>query len=552
MTEKAMSKSAHVDTFAQDSLPPREQWPDVLFDLPELQYPERLNCVSEFLDCWAASREGSRPCLIAPAEIWTYAELAERVNRIANVLTRDLGLVPGNRVLLRAPNSRMMAAATLAVMKAGGIAVATMPLLRAKELSYALGKAKITLALCDHRLSEEMEKAKEASPELQRIVYWGGSAADTLDALMGQPGYESFTACDTAADDVCLIAFTSGTTGEPKGTMHFHRDLLAICDSYGKYVLQADREDRFIGSPPLAFTFGLGGLVLFPMRIGASTILLERAPPDELLAAIARHRATVCFTAPTAYRAMLSKLDEFDVSSLRKCVSAGEALPKPTFDAWHKATSLKILDGIGSTEMLHIFIGSPEASVVPGATGRPVPGYQARVVDAQGREAPPGTIGRLAVRGPTGCRYLADKRQAKYVQNGWNITGDTYVMDADGVFWYQARSDDMIISAGYNIAGPEVEEALLSHPAVAECGAVGVADDERGQIVKAYVVLRPGHTGDGALTKALQDYVKAAIAPYKYPRAVEYVQTLPRTQTGKLQRHELRRAAEAAAQRLAS
>jgi len=542
-----MGTSAHVDTFARDSMPPREQWPDFLFDLPELQYPDRLNCVSEFLDRWAASREGSRPCLIAPAEIWTYAELFERVNRIANALTRDLGLVPGNRVLLRAPNSRMMAAATLAVIKAGGIAVATMPLLRAKELSYALGKAKISLALCDYRLAEEMEKAKEISRELQRIVYWGGSATDTLDALMGQPAYESFTACDTAADDVCLIAFTSGTTGEPKGTMHFHRDLLATCDSYGKYVLQANRDDRFIGSPPLAFTFGLGGLVLFPMRIGAASILLERAPPDELLAAIARHRATVCFTAPTAYRAMLNKLDEFDISSLRKCVSAGEALPKPTFEAWHKATGLKILDGIGSTEMLHIFIGSPEGSICPGATGKPVPGYQARVVDAQGHEVPPGTIGRLAVRGPTGCRYLADKRQAKYVQNGWNVTGDTYVMDADGVFWYQARSDDMIISAGYNIAGPEVEEALLAHPAVAECGVVGVADDERGQIVKAFVVLRPGHTGDSA-----QDHVKATIAPYKYPRAVEYVQTLPRTQTGKLQRHELRRAAEAAAQKLAS
>jgi len=547
-----MSTSAHVDTFARDSLPPREQWPDFLFDLPELQYPERLNCVSELLDRWIARGEGSRPCLIAPAEIWSYAELAERVNRIANVLTRDLGLVPGNRVLLRAPNSRMMVAAYLAVIKAGGIVVATMPLLRAKEISYALGKAKIALALCDHRLAEEMEKAKDVSPELKRVVYWGGDPADSLETLMARPGYDAYTACDTATDDVCLIAFTSGTTGEPKGTMHFHRDLLAICDSYGRHVLQADREDRFIGSPPLAFTFGLGGLVLFPLRIGASTILLDRAPPDELLAAIARHRATVCFTAPTAYRAMLNKLGEFDVSSLRKCVSAGEALPKPTFEAWHKATGLKILDGIGSTEMLHIFIGSPEAAVCPGATGRPVPGYQARVVDDDGREVKPGTIGRLAVRGPTGCRYLADKRQSKYVQGGWNITGDTYVMDADGVFWYQARSDDMIISAGYNIAGPEVEEALLSHPAVAECGVVGVPDEERGQLVKAYVVLRPGHGGDGALTKALQDHVKAAIAPYKYPRAVEYVQALPRTQTGKLQRHELRRSAETAAHKLAS
>jgi 2-aminobenzoate-CoA ligase len=547
-----MSTSAHVDTFARDNLPPREQWPDFLFDLPELHYPDRLNCVGELLDRWIERGEGSRPCLIAPAEVWTYADLAARVNRIANVLTRDLGLVPGNRVLLRAPNSRMMVAATLAVIKAGGIAVATMPLLRAKEIGYALGKAKIGLALCDQRLAEEMEKAKEASPDLRRIVYWGDGSPDSLESLMAKPGYDAFAACDTAADDVCLIAFTSGTTGEPKGTMHFHRDMLATCDSYGRHVLQAGPDDRFIGSPPLAFTFGLGGLVLFPLRIGAASVLLEKAPPDELLAAIARHRATICFTAPTAYRAMLNKLGEFDVSSLRKCVSAGEALPLATFEAWHKATGIGILDGIGSTEMLHIFIGSPEAAIRPGATGKPVPGYQARVIDAAGREVPPGTIGRLAVRGPTGCRYLADARQAKYVENGWNVTGDTYVMDAEGVFWYQARSDDMIISAGYNIAGPEVEQALLTHPAVAECGVVGAPDEDRGQVVKAYVVLRPGFAGDATLTRTLQEHVKASIAPYKYPRAIDYVQTLPRTQTGKLQRHELRRVATSAAHKLAS
>jgi 2-aminobenzoate-CoA ligase len=334
--------------------------------------------------------------------------------------------------------------------------------------------------------------------------------------------------------------------------MHFHRDMLATCDSYGRHVLRAAPDDRFIGSPPLAFTFGLGGLVLFPMRIGAASVLVERAPPDELLAAIASQRASVCFTAPTAYRAMLNRLGEFDISSLRICVSAGETLPKPTFEAWHKATGIKILDGIGATEMLHIFIGSPEPQVRAGATGKPVPGYRAAVLDDEGREVPPGTIGRLAVRGPTGCRYLADPRQRNYVADGWNITGDTYVMDADGYFWYQARSDDMIISAGYNIAGPEVEEALLTHAAVAECGVIGVADDERGQIVKAFVVLRPGHTGDGALTRALQDHVKAAIAPYKYPRGIEYVAALPRTQTGKLQRHALRQAAQSAAQKLAS
>jgi 2-aminobenzoate-CoA ligase len=548
-----MAKSGHVDSFARDNLPDRALWPEFKFDLPELRYPERINCIAEFLDRWVAAGQGGRTCLISPAETLTYAQLAERVNRIANVLTRDLGMQPGNRVLLRAPNNPMMVAAYFAVIKAGGVVVATMPLLRAKELCYPLAKARIALALCDARLAEEMEKAKTQSFELKRIVYWGGGDPDHLEAMMAKPGYERFTACDTATDDVCLIAFTSGTTGEPKGTVHFHRDLLAICDSYARYVLRAGPEDRFTGSPPLAFTFGLGGLVLFPLRIGASTVLLEKAAPDDLLAAIAKHRITVCFTAPTAYRAMLGKLKEHDISSLRKCVSAGETLPKPTFEAWQAATGLKILDGIGATEMLHIFIGSPEDEVRAGSTGKPVPGYEARVLDDAGRPAKPGTVGRLAVRGPTGCRYLADDRQRKYVQNGWNVTGDTYVMDEDGYFWYQARSDDMIISAGYNIAGPEVEAALLTHAAVAECGVVGAPDEERGQIVKAYVVLRAGMTGDAGMTKTLQDHVKAAIAPYKYPRSVEYVAELPKTQTGKLQRFELRRkAAESAARKLAS
>jgi 2-aminobenzoate-CoA ligase len=370
---------------------------------------------------------------------------------------------------------------------------------------------------------------------------------------MKKDGYERFAECDTASDDVCLIAFTSGTTGVPKGTMHFHRDMLAICDTFGKYVLRADRDDRFIGSPPIAFTFGLGGLVLFPLRVGATTILLERASPDDLLPAIANLRATICFTAPTAFRAMLGKLANFDLSSLRKCVSAGETLPAATFEAWAAATGIRIIDGLGSTEMLHIFIGSREEDMRPGATGKPVPGYEARVIDEAGREAPTGTPGRLAVRGPTGCRYLGDKRQSEYVQNGWNVTGDTYIKDADGYFRYQARSDDMIISAGYNIAGPEVETVLLTHPAVAECGVVGQPDDERGQIVKAYVVLNQGFAPDAALTRTLQDYVKAAVAPYKYPRAVDYVPNLPRTETGKLQRFELRRrAAESAASKLAS
>jgi 2-aminobenzoate-CoA ligase len=545
-----MIRSGHVDTFARDNLPPENQWPEFRFTLPELQYPERLNCVTEFVDRWVAGGEGDRTAILSPSETLTYAQLAERINRIANVLTRDLGMVPGNRVLMRSPNSPMGIAVYLAVIKAGGVMVATMPLLRAKELSYVVTKAKIALALCDARLADEMEKTRPLAGELARIVYWGSSE---LEALMAKPGYETFTACDTASDDVCLIAFTSGTTGEPKGTMHFQRDMLASCDSYSRHVLEPQRDDRFIGSAPLAFTFGLGGHVLFPFRIGAATIQLEAAPPDVLLPAIAKYRATVCFTAPTAYRAMLGKLAGHDISSLRKCVSAGETLPKPTFEAWRDATGMKILDGIGATEMMHIFIGSPEREVRAGATGKVVPGYEARVIDAEGNALPPGTAGFLAVRGPTGCRYLADTRQKKYVQNGWNVTGDTYVMDAEGYFWYQARSDDMIISAGYNIAGPEVESALLMHPAVAECGVVGVADEERGQIVKAYVVLCAGHNGDAAMTRTLQDYVKATIAPYKYPRAIDYVTALPKTQTGKLQRFELRRtAAEQASRKLAS
>jgi len=545
--------TAHLDTFARDNLPPRAQWPDFLFELPQLKYPERMNCVVELLDRWAAAGGGNRPCLISPPESWTYTQLAEQVNRIANVLTRALGIVPGHRVLLRGPNSPMMVATYLAVIKAGAVVVATMPLLRAKEIAYPIAKAKIRLALCDHRLAEEMEKARALAGDLERVVYWGSGAADALEALMATPGYESFVPCDTASDDVCLIGFTSGTTGEPKGTMHFHRDMLATCDSYGRHVLCADAQDRFIGSPPLAFTFGLGGLVLFPLRVGAASILIEKASPDDLLAAIAKFGATVAFTAPTAYRAMLAKLAAHDISSLRKCVSAGETLPKRTFDAWLAATGIKILDGIGATEMLHIFIGSPEHEIRPGATGKPVPGYEARVLDAEGKELPPNTIGRLAVRGPTGCRYLADKRQRQYVQDGWNITGDTYLKDADGYFWYQARSDDMIVSSGYNIAGPEVEAALLEHPAVAECGVVAAPDEERGQIVKAYVVLRPGYSGDAAVTKMLQEHVKATIAPYKYPRTIAYVTQLPRTQTGKLQRFELRRmAADDAAHKLAS
>jgi 2-aminobenzoate-CoA ligase len=548
-----MIRSGHVDSFTRDHLPPEPELPEFRFSQPQLRYPERLNCVAELLDRWITAGKGGQPCLVTPTETLAYAALQERVNRIANVLTRDLGMVTGNRVLLRGPNNAMMAAAWLAVIKAGGVAVATMPLLRAKELAYPIAKAKIKLVLCDARFSDELEKAKAQSDGLERVVYWGSDRADDLLRLMSKPGYERFEAADTANDDVCLIAFTSGTTGEPKGTMHFHRDILATCDTYGANVLRPVASDRFIGSAPLAFTFGLGGHLLFPMRVGASSILIERTTPDDLFGAIGTFRATICFTAPTAYRVILPKLASVDISSLKKCISAGETLPKATFEAWHKATGIHIMDGLGSTEMLHIFIGAADDDALAGATGRVVPGYEARVVDDAGRELPPGTVGRLAVRGPTGCRYLADTRQRKYVEGGWNMPGDTYVMDTAGYFYYQARSDDMIISAGYNIAGPEVEAALLTHPAVSECGVVGAPDQDRGMIVKAYVVLRSDRTADAALTKLLQDYVKEQIAPFKYPRAIEYVSELPKTPTGKLQRFELRRrAAASAGQKLAS
>jgi 2-aminobenzoate-CoA ligase len=539
-----MPYTAHVDTFARDSLPPREQWPDLLFRLPELEYPERLNCAAAFLDRWVEEGRGDAPAIFSPAESLTYRALQERVNRLCNVLVRDLGLVPGNRVLLRSANNPMMVAAYLAVLKAGGVVVATMPLLRAREIAYPLRKAKVTLALCDHRLADAMEKAKGLAPDLERVVYWGSGGSDSLESLMARAPFE-FPAVETAADDVCLIAFTSGTTGEPKGTMHFHRDMLAVCDTYGKHVLRAAPDDRFIASPPIAFTYGLGGILLFPFRLGASTILIEKAAPDDLMAAIAQHRASVCFTAPTAYRAMLGKLEAHDLSSLRICVSAGESLPKATFDAWLEATGTKLMDGIGATEMLHIFIGAPQEAIRAGSTGIAVPGYEAKLVDDDGADLPRGATGRLAVRGPTGCRYLADERQTRYVQNGWNVTGDTYRQDEDGYFWYQARSDDMIVSAGYNIAGPEVEAALLTHPDVLECGVVGAPDADRGMIVKAYVVLRPGVTPSAEVAAAVQQHVKAEIAPYKYPRAVEFVTALPKTPTGKLQRFALRELAAA-------
>jgi 2-aminobenzoate-CoA ligase len=534
--------SGHTDTFCRDRLPPSDLWPHMSYDvLPELAaYPRRMNCAAELLDRRVEEGDGDRPVFIFPGGRWTYRELLDRANRIAHVLVEDLGLEPGGRVLLRGRNTPMLAACWFAVLKAGGVAVCTMPLLRARELSFTAEKAAIALALCEDGLTDDCDVAMRARGRVVR--YGGGEAEGSLEALAaGKPG--TFDNVDTAWDDVALIAFTSGTTGQGKGTMHFHRDVLAICDCFPPHVLRANADDVFIGSPPFAFTFGLGGLVLFPMRIGAAAVLLPQATPPHLLKGIAEHRATVCFTAPTAYRAMLPLLADHDASSLRLCVSAGETLPRSTFDAWERATGGRIIDGIGATEMLHIFISASGDDIRPGSTGRPVPGYEARVVDGAGAEAPPGTIGRLAVRGPTGCRYLDDvERQRAYVQNGWNLTGDSYIMDEDGWFWYQARTDDMIISAGNNISGPEVESVLLEHPAVQECGVVGLPDEERGQVVSAFVVVRAGHEAGDGLAKELQDHVKREIAPYKYPRRITFVPALPRTDTGKLQRFRLREA----------
>ena len=534
-----MSETAYTDTFASDNLPPRAQWPELCFDLPELQYPERLNCVAELLDRAVEAGQGGRAAIISPQGRWTYAELLEKVDRIAHVLRNDMGLATGNRVLLRGANNPMMAASLLAVMKAGLIAVPTMPLLRAKELKAVIDKAQVAAALCDAGLREELELARAECPSLASAVYFNDPAPEGLEARMArQP--DSFQAVDTAAEDVCLIAFTSGTTGMPKGTMHFHRDQLAICDCFPRSTLETQADDIFIGTPPLAFTFGLGGMLLFPLRAGAATVLLEKLSPDSLLQAIQEYRATVCFTAPTFYRQMAPLAGRYDLSSLKKTVSAGEALPAATRILWQEATGLAMIDGIGSTEMLHIFISAKGADARPGATGKPIPGYRACVLDDAGNPAPPGVVGRLAVKGPTGCRYLDDPRQSAYVENGWNLTGDAYEMDADGYFWYRARTDDMIISAGYNIAGPEVEGTLLQHPAVAECAVVGAADPERGQVVKAFIVPKPGFDPSDKLAREIQDFVKNAIAPYKYPRQVAFRGSLPRTETGKVQRYKLR------------
>jgi 2-aminobenzoate-CoA ligase len=531
-----LSPSAHTDTFCRDNLPAAGDWPEFRFDLPALAYPDRLNCAAELLEATIDRYGADRPCLLSADDTWSYGDLLRVSSQVARLLTEDLGVVPGNRVLLRGPNNPWLVACWFGVLRAGGVAVATMPLLRAGELTAICGIAQVGLALCDSRFTGELAQADV--PGL-RIVTYGADDPGDLTRLAGQQP-AGLAAVPTAADDVALIAFTSGTTGRPKATMHFHRDVLATADTFSAHVLKPRPDDVFTGTPPLAFTFGLGGAVIFPLRAGAAVLLLEKATPAELADQIAARGVTVCFTAPTAYRAMIASGKAALLRGLRRPVSAGEHLPAATWQAFYDATGVKIIDGIGSTELLHIFISSADGQIRSGATGRVVPGYVAEILGEDGKPAPAGEAGLLAVKGPTGCRYLADDRQRAYVRDGWNITGDTYRKDADGYFWYQARSDDIIISSGYNIAGPEVEEALLSHPDVAECGVVGMPDEARGQIVKAYVVLAAGAAGGAAKVSELQDYVKQRIAPYKYPRAIEFLPVLPRTNTGKLQRFRLR------------
>lgn len=536
LAERTDEYTAHVDLFARTRLPPAELCPEFIFDLPELQYPDRLNCGVALLDDAVAEGHGSRVALYSDSGNWTYAELLARANQIANVLVTDLGIVPGNRVLLRAPNSPMLVACWLAVIKVGAIAVTTMPMLRAKELAVMVERAQVDHALCDARLAEELRLAAETGGRLSRIVTFGGGE---LEGLMSRHPV-IFNNVATARDDVCLLAFTSGTTGIPKATMHFHRDVLAMRDVVGRRLLDLRDDDVCVGSPPLGFTFGLGALLVFPLGCRAAVALVEQPTPENLLSAVERFGVTTLFTAPTAYRNLAAVTANYDLSSLRRCISAGEALPKSTSDAWHSATGIRLIDGIGATELIHIFISAAGEEIRPGSTGKPLPGYQACVLDDHDQPLPRGHAGRLAVKGPTGCRYLDDDRQRSYVRNGWNVTGDIYFVDEDGYFWFQARADDMIVSAGYNIAGPEVEGALLMHPAVKECACVGAPDAERGQIVKAFIVLNDGHVPGAPLVKQLQDFVKRTIAPYKYPRAIEFLQVLPKTPTGKVQRHALR------------
>jgi 2-aminobenzoate-CoA ligase len=535
-----MTYTSHVDQFARERLPPQHLWPEFRFDLPELRYPERINCGVVLLDDAVREGHGDRVALYSDSAAWTYSQLLDRANRIANVLVRDLGIVPGNRVLLRGPNTPTLVACWLAVMKAGAIAVTTMPLLRAPELSVIAERAQIDHALCDWRFGQELEQAARSGGRLKRIVYYGSNSGDgQLERMMNGQAL-TFDNVDTARDDVCLLAFTSGTTGKPKATMHFHRDVLAMREVVAGHLLETAPDDIYVGSPPLGFTFGLGALLVFPLGRRGAAVMVEQPSPENLLSAVQRFRATALFTSPTAYRSLLPLVEKFDISSLKRCVSAGEPLPKATSDAWFAATRLRLIDGIGATELIHIFISAKGDAIRPGTTGKPLPGYQACILDPDGLPLPPGKVGRLAVKGPTGCRYLDDPRQRDYVVQGWNVTGDLYSQDEDGYFRFEARADDMIISAGYNIAGPEVEAALLQHPVVRECAVVGVPDEARGQLVKAFVVLQDGVSGSPELVQTLQDFVKKTIAPYKYPRAIEFRDSLPKTATGKLQRHALR------------
>jgi len=537
-----LGPTGHVDTFTRDHLPPADQWPDLLLDRPEFQYPEYLNVAVELTDRMVDRGFGDQVALIGNGRRRTYKELTDWTNRLAHALAEDFGVKPGNRVLIRSGNNPAMVAVWLAVTKAGAVAVNTMPLLRAGELTAIVDKGEVGLALCDNRIADELVACAKDSRFLKSVVCFDGTSnhdAELDRVALNKP--VRFDAVRTGRDDVALLGFTSGTTGEPKATIHFHRDLLIIADGYAKEVLQLTPRDVFVGSPPLAFTFGLGGLAVFPLRFGATATLLENASPANMIDIIETYKATVSFTSPTAYRAMMAAMDEgADLSSLRMAVSAGETLPAPVFEDWTRKTGKPILDGIGSTELLHIFITNRLGDAAPGATGRPVTGYEARIVDDDMREVPDGTVGHLAVRGPTGCRYLADDRQTTYVRDGFNLPGDDFVRDSTGVFHFVARADDMIISAGYNIAGPEVEAALLSQSDVAECAVVGVPDLERGQIVQAHVVLKEGVAGDEACARRLQDHVKAKIAPYKYPRSVMFVRALPKTQTGKIQRFKLK------------
>jgi 2-aminobenzoate-CoA ligase len=544
-----LGPTSHIDTFARDNLPPFDQWPELLLD--GFDYPDEFNAAVELTDRMVERGFGDHVALIGNGRRRTYKELSDWTNRIAHALVADYGIKPGNRVLVRSANNPAMVACWLAATKAGAVVVNTMPMLRAGELGKIIDKAEIGLALCDTRLIDELVACAKASRFLKKVVGFDGTT--NHDAELDRFALDKpvrFAAVKCRPDDVALLAFTSGTSGEPKATMHFHRDLLIIADSYAKEVLKVTADDVFVGSPPLAFTFGLGGLAIFPLRFGATATLLENASPANMIEIIETYKATICFTAPTTYRMMLAAMDRgADLSSLRIAVSAGETLPAPVYEDWVKKTGKPILDGIGSTELLHIFISNRIEDCAPACTGRPVGSYQAIVVDNDMRESPRGEVGRLAVRGPTGCRYLSDARQKTYVRDGWNLTGDSFIQDAGGHFHFVARSDDMIISSGYNIAGPEVEAALLLHADVKECVVIGIPDETRGQIVEAHIVLQSGVIGDAHTVRKLQDHVKAVIAPYKYPRSVKFTDALPKTQTGKIQRFRLRPGAASDAER---